>query len=140
MDTSLPASRVIAALETVAATRGLPQALVVDHGPEFVSKALDAWAYQHGIHLAFIRPGKPVDNAYIESFHSRFRDECLNERWFWDLPDAQSQVEAWRRDYNEVRPHTSFQLRTPHEFAEAFTHTRVTSEGPTFNPTGPALG
>jgi putative transposase len=140
VDCSLPAARVIAALTALAATRGLPASLVVDHGPEFISKALDAWAFTHGVQLEFIRPGKPVDNAYIESFHSRFRDECLNERWFWDLPDAQRQIEAWRQDYNEVRPHESLQHRTPKEFAEAFTHLGVTAALPTSNLTGPALG
>jgi putative transposase len=118
VDTSLPSARVIQVLEQLAAGRGLPQSLVVDHGPEFISKALDAWAYAHGVELHFIRPGKPVDNAYIESFHSRFRDECLNESWFWDLPDARQQIEAWRRDYNEVRPHSSLAQRTPKEFTE----------------------
>jgi hypothetical protein len=79
-------------------------------------------AYRRGVRLVFIRPGKPVDNAYIESLHGRFRDECLNESWFWDLPDARRQIETWRRDYNEVRPHESLRYRTPREFAEAFTH------------------
>ena len=118
VDRSLPSLRLIRVLEHLAAGRGLPRSLVVDHGPEFISKALDAWAYAHGVQLIFIRPGKPVDNAYIESFHSRFRDECLNERWFWDLPDARRQIELWRRDYNEVRPHSSLDQRTPKEFAE----------------------
>ena len=120
VDTSLPSARVIAVLEELAATRGLPESLVVDHGPEFISKALDAWAYAHGVRLVFIRPGKPVDNAYIESFHGRFRDECLNERWFWDLPDARRQIEAWRRDYNEVRPHSSLHQQTPQDVALTF--------------------
>jgi len=118
VDASLPSLRVIRVLEQLAVVRGLPQSLVVDHGPEFIAKALDAWAYAHGVQLVFIRPGKPVDNAYIESFHSRFRDECLNERWFWDLPDARTQIELWRRDYNEVRPHSSLDQRTPKEFTE----------------------
>jgi putative transposase len=127
VDTSLPSARVLAVLARLATTRGLPRSLVVDHGPEFISKALDAWAYRHGVQLLFIRPGKPVDNAYIESFHGRFRDECLNQAWFWDLPDARRQIEAWRRDYNEVRPHGSLGYRTPEEFTEALTHDRVTS-------------
>jgi putative transposase len=127
VDTSLPAARVLQVLDRLATTRGLPRSLVVDHGPEFISKALDAWAYRHGVRLEFIRPGKPVDNAYIESFHGRFRDECLNQAWFWDLPDARRQIETWRRDYNEVRPHESLRYRTPKEFAEALTHQGVTS-------------
>ena len=93
VDTSLPSARVIAVLEQLAPQRGLPHSLVVDHGPEFISRALDLWAYRRGIELVFIRPGKPVENAYIESFHSRFRDECLSARWFLDLPDARVQIE-----------------------------------------------
>ena len=127
VDTSLPSARVLQVLDRLAASWGLPRSLVVDHGPEFISKALDTWAYRRGIQLVFIRPGKPVDNAYIESFHSHFRDECLNERWFWDLPDARRQIEAWRRDYNEVRPHESLRYRTPQEFTEALAHQGATS-------------
>ena len=139
VDVSLPAARVIEALTAVSATRGLPASLVVDHGPEFISKALDTWAYAHGVQLTFIRPGKPVDNAYIESFPSRFRDECLNERWFWDLPDAQRQIEAWRQDYNSVRPHEGLKGRTPTEFAETL-QTQEPLVHPTSTRTGPGLG
>jgi putative transposase len=120
VDTSLPSVRVIAVLEQLAVQRGLPRSLVVDHGPEFISRALDLWAYRRGVELVFIQPGKPVENAYIESFHSRFRDECLSARWFLDLPDARVQIEQWRRDYNEVRPHTSLDGRTPTEFAALY--------------------
>ena len=116
VDTSLPAVRVIAALEQLATVRGLPKSIIVDNGPEFISRALDIWAYRHGIQLVFIRPGKPVENAYIESFHSRFRDECLSTHWFLDLADARFQIEQFRRDYNELRPHSSLGNRTPDEF------------------------
>jgi putative transposase len=116
VDTSLPAARVIAALEQLATERGLPRSLIVDHGPEFISRALDIWAYRRGIALTFIRPGKPVENAYIESFHSRFRDECLSAHWFLDLADARFHIEHFRRDYNEVRPHSSLGNQTPAEF------------------------
>ena len=88
------------------------------YGPEFISRALDVWAYQRGIQLAFIRPGKPIENAYVESFHSRFRDECLAAHWFLNLTDARFTIEQWRRDYNEVRPHSSLGNRTPAEFSE----------------------
>jgi putative transposase len=104
VDTSLPAARVIAVLEQLAGQRGLPRSLVVDHGPEFLSRALDLWAYRRGIELVFIRPGKPVENAYVESFHSRFRDECLSAHWFESLPDARFHIERWRQDSNEVPP------------------------------------
>ena len=117
VDTSLPSARVIAVLEQLAGQRGLPRRLVVDHGPEFISRALDLWAYRRGVELAFIRPGKPVENAYVESFHSRFRDECLNTHWFESLTDACFHIEHWRQDYNAVRPHTSLAGRTPGEFA-----------------------
>jgi putative transposase len=88
VDTSLPARRVIGVLERLASTRGLPRSLVVDHGPEFISRGLDIWAYQRGVELSFIRPGKPVENAYVESFHSRFRDECLSATWFLSIAEA----------------------------------------------------
>jgi len=119
VETSCPAARVIGVLEQLAGQRGLPHSLIVDHGPEFISRALDLWAYRRGIELVFIRPGKPVENAYVESFHSRFRDECLNTHWFETLTDARVHIERWRQDYNEVRPHTSLAGRTPMEFAGA---------------------
>lgn len=132
VDTSLPAVRVIAVLEQLAIQRGLPKSIVVDHGPEFISQTLDIWAYQRGIQLVFIRPGKPVENAYVESFHSRFRDECLAAHWFLSMTDARFQIESWRRDYNEVRPHSSLANRTPAEFATALL-TNNTNPKPTTN-------
>src|SRR2546425_4265214 len=90
-----------------------------DNGPEFTSKALDAWAYQRGVKLHFIRPGKPVENAYVESFNGKLRNEYLNENWFLNLHDARRIIEAWRVDYNEVRPHSSLDGMTPKEYAEA---------------------
>ena len=97
--------------------RGYPTTIVCDNGPEFRGEALDQWAHQHGIHLAFVEPGKPVQNAYIESFNGKFRDECLNENWFVSLVDAQQTIEAWRIDYNATRPHSGLADRTPAEFA-----------------------
>jgi putative transposase len=94
VDTSLPGSRVVSVLERLAEIRGLPASISVDHGPEFESQALDAWAYKRSVRLAFIRPGKPVDNCYIESFNGRFRDECLNEHWFLNMQHARSTIEA----------------------------------------------
>jgi transposase InsO family protein len=84
---------------------GLPQTIVVDNGPEFAGRTLDVWAYARGVTLRFIRPGKPIENAYVESFNGKFRDECLNEHWFVNLVDAKATIEAWRIDYNTVRPH-----------------------------------
>ena len=93
----------------------------VDNGSEFTSHAVDAWAYERGIKLDFIRPGKPTENGYIESFNGKFRDECLNENWFVSLDDARRKIEAYRVDYNEVRPHSSLDNQTPMEFARSLT-------------------
>lgn len=117
VDFSLSGERVVRVLEQLAVTRGLPRAIVLDNGPEFVSHALDQWAHRRGVALQFIEPGKPVQNAYAESFNGRFRDECLNESWFVSLADAQRTIEAWRVDYNVTRPHSGLDSRTPHEFA-----------------------
>jgi putative transposase len=119
VDTSLPGARVVAVLDRLAELRGLPASITVDHGPEFESQALDAWAYKTGVRLAFIRPGKPVDNAYVESFNGRFRDECLNEHWFMSMSHARSTIEAWRVEYNTERPHSSLEDLTPEEFRDA---------------------
>lgn len=116
---SLPAWRVIHVLERVTAVRGLPRSIVCDNGPEFTSKALDRWAYEHGVTLQFIRPGKPIENAYCESFNGKLRDECLNANWFPTIADAQRAIEAWRTEYNEERPHTSLGRRTPAEFTKS---------------------
>lgn len=117
VDHSLPGQRVTRVLDRLAATRGLPQVITVDNGPEFISKAMDAWAFENKVRLRFIQPGKPVQNAYIESFNGKLRDECLNENVFNDLQDARKKIEAWRRDYNSIRPHSSLSNLTPEEFA-----------------------
>ena len=96
----------------------LSHILILDNGPEFIGRALDAWAYARGIRLHFIDPGKPNQNAYVESFNGRFRDECLNEHWFLSLPHARQIVEAWRVDYNAVRPHSSLGNVSPTEFEQ----------------------
>lgn len=118
IDTSINGTRVARVLGEIGQLGGLPEIIIVDNGPEFISKALDAWAYQRGIRLAFIRPGKPVENAYIESFNGRFRDECLNENWFLSLDHARRMIEAWREDYNNARPHSSLGYLTPEEFID----------------------
>ena len=119
VDTSLPGVRVVRVLDRLAETRGLPLEIVLDNGPEMISKALDEWAYRNGVRLNFIEPGKPVQNAFIESFNGRFRDECLNENWFLDLADAREIIEAWRIDYNTSRPHSALGYATPEEFASS---------------------
>jgi putative transposase len=116
VDTSIPGGRVVRVLERLSELRGLPQVLVTDNGPEFASQALDVWAYERGVKLHFIQPGKPIQNAFIESFNGKMRDECLNEHWFRTLNEARQTIEAWRKDYNEVRPHSSLGNRTPQQF------------------------
>ena len=104
-------------VERIAKEHGRPQAIRVDNGPEFISKDLDLWAYWNKVKLDFSRPGKPTDNALIESFNARLRLECLNEHWFLSLEDAQNKIDRWRRDYNEHRPHSSLGNQTPAQFA-----------------------
>jgi putative transposase len=114
---SFTGKKVGAVLDTLAATRGYPKTITVDNGSEFYSKEMDAWAYRHGVKLDFIRPGKPVENAFIESFNGRLRDELLNAELFLDINDARRKLEAWRRDYNGNRPHSALGDMTPEEFA-----------------------
>jgi putative transposase len=121
VDTSLGGARVVNVLERLSETRGLPEVITIDNGPEFAGKALDEWAYRKSIKLNFITPGKPVENAYAESFNGRLRDECLNTNWFMNLKQARNIIEDWRRDYNEVRPHSSLKNMTPMEYANATT-------------------
>lgn len=104
-------------LEAVIEEYGKPMVIKTDNGPEFISKEVDLWAYRHQIKMDFSRPGKPTDNAYIESFNGRFRQECLNQHWFLSLEDAQSKITDWRIDYNQARPHSSLGQQTPEEFA-----------------------
>ena len=117
VDTSLPGLRVTRVLDRLAATRGLPAVIRTDNGPEFAGQALDAWAYRRGVKLEFIRPGKPVENSYVESFNGRLRDECLNGNWFLTLTEARQALETWRTDCNGARPHSALNNLTPEEFA-----------------------
>lgn len=120
VDTSLPGRRVVNVLERLAESRGLPKSITIDNGPEFAGKALDEWAYSQGLHLHFIQPGKPQQNAYIESFNGKFRDECLNEHWFVSMRHARQVIEEWRQEYNDQRPHSSLGYLTPNRFADSF--------------------
>ena len=104
---------VVATLERVCRSIGYPEAIRVDQGSEFISRDLDLWAYQKGVILDFSRPGKPTDNSFIESFNGKFRAECLNTHWFMSLDDARAKMEAWRRDYNEFRPHSAIGNKPP---------------------------
>ncbi len=112
----LKSKEVICCLSRLKHTRGLPKAIVVDNGSEFVSNEMDYWAHQNGVELCFTRPGKPTDNAYIESFNGRLRDECLNTNVFYPLDDAREIIERWREDYNNWRPHSSLGNQTPVEY------------------------
>jgi putative transposase len=116
VDTSLGGRRVVNVLEKLSEVKGLPEVITIDNGPEFTSKVLNEWAYRCGVKLNFIRPGKPIENAYAESFIGRLRDECLNENWFINLNHAREVIESWRIDYNEGRPHTSLGGLTPMEY------------------------
>jgi putative transposase len=128
VDTSLPALRVVRVLEKLRHQRGLPEQIVIDNGTEFTSKAMDQWAHEHNVKLHFITPGRPMENGYIESFHGKFREECLNEHWFLTLDDARETIEAWRLDYNNVRPHSSLGYRTPEEFRNEMGYADVESK------------
>ena len=116
VDTSLGGLRVLRVLDRIASERGLPEAIVLDNGPEFRGRALAAWSEERRVRLEFIQPGKPAQNAFAESFNGRLRDECLNANWFTSLSDARRKIESWRQDYNQQRPHRSLNL-PPAEFA-----------------------
>jgi putative transposase len=117
-DQGIRGDQVVTVLERLKHTRGLAGVIRVDNGSEFISKVMDRWAYDNGVKLSFSRPGKPVDNAFIESFNGSFRDEWLNVNWFMSIEDEKLKIENWRRDYNGFRPHSSLDNMTPDEFAE----------------------
>ncbi len=118
VDSSLSGERVARVLDQIIDGRGKPGGILMDNGPELTSKALDEWAYRHGIELIFSRSGKLVDNAYVESFNAKFRDQCLNMHWFTSRCDARQTIEKWRKDYNQVRPHSSLGNLPPEIYAK----------------------
>jgi putative transposase len=118
VDTSFAARRVTRVLDEIVAQRGVPQAIRCDNGPELTSRQFLAWCVQRKIELVHIQPGKPMQNGRLESFHGKLREECLNLSWFENLFDARAKISAWRTEYNEQRPHSSLNYRTPKEFAE----------------------
>lgn len=120
VDTSLSGQRVIRVLDWLKLIQGLPETIIVDNGPEFTSRAMLSWAQENQVKLHFIDPGKPMQNAYIESFNGRLRDECLNQHWFRDLREARQIIETWRQDYNQERPHSSLKHLTPQAFKQAY--------------------
>lgn len=117
VDTSLPSRRVTRALAKVIETRGAPVAIRSDNGPEVSSRHFLAWCVERRIDAVHIQPGKPTQNPHVESFHGRFRDECLNVSWFWNLFDARHKIATWRTEYNCDRPHSALAYQTPAEFA-----------------------
>jgi putative transposase len=112
----LRGEHVVAVLNRLVGERGAPKYLFADNGAEFTGRLVDLWAYHHGTRIDFSRPGKPTDNAFIETFNGSLRDECLNLHWFETLAEARKEIEAWRRDYNESRPHMALGQRTPQEY------------------------
>lgn len=125
---SLTGERVVAVLERLQETFGVPQRIAIDNGPEFISKALDAWAYRQGVQLEFSRPGKPTDNAFAESFNGHFRAECLDQHWFVSLEEARQIIEAWRVDYNTERPHRALNQQTPAAWEATWASTKETAD------------
>ena len=119
VDTSFASRRVTRVLDGIIVERGVPGAIRCDNGPEFSSRHFLSWCLERGIELIQIQPGKPTQNARVESFHGRLREECLNVNWFQNLFDARSKIAAWRTEYNEARPHSSLGYKTPKEFAAA---------------------
>lgn len=136
VDRSLTGLKVAAALSRILERRAKPTAISVDNGTEFVSKAMDAWAYGHDVRLDFIRPGRPVENGFIESFNGRLRDECLNSHVFGSVAEAQALLDAWRDDYNRARPHSALQDRTPLESAQYVTQSREPRDSVSINEVG----
>jgi putative transposase len=137
VDVSLTGERVTRVLERLCNARGVPTVIQSDNGPEFTSWVMDQWACEHGVRLQFIEPGKPIQNAFIESFNSRLREECLNEHVFVSLDDARRKIESWRIQYNRERPHSSLGYLPPEEFAAA--NRQLRSE-PTVRTAWPAQG
>ena len=117
VDTSIPGRRVVRELDAVIEKRGRPKVIISDNGPEFTGRVVLAWAAEQEIEWHYITPGRPMENGYTESFNDKLRDECLNEHWYESLGQAREIIEAWRTDYNSVRPHSSLNYRTPEEFA-----------------------
>lgn len=135
-DSSLTGQKVALALSQAIAVRGAPVSITVDNGTEFASRAMDGWAYQYGVQLDFIRPGRPTENGYIESFNGRLRDECLNVEVFFTLADVRDKLERWRQDYNQVRPHSALRDNAPAMFAAQWAETAAPGPEPAPVPPG----
>jgi putative transposase len=125
---SLKGEDVVRVLNRLKPERGVPRVLFCDNGAEFTGQTMDLWAYIHGVKIDFSRPGKPPDNAFVESFNGTLRAECLDAHWFQTLAEARHLIEAWRREYNESRPHRALANRTPEEFASKIAASRDLTE------------
>jgi len=143
-DTSIPAAYVARTLDQIKVERGLPKVIRTDNGPEFAGRVMQDWAARNGVELRFIQPGKPVQNAYIESFNSRFRDECLSQHWFASLSHMRSVIDAWREDYNEYRPHSALGYLPPAKYAATLKAAKKEANGTkisdTINPSDSRSG
>ena len=139
-DTSIPALYVTRLLDEVGLERGLPKVIRTDNGPEFAGRTMQDWAARNGVELRFIQPGKPVQNAYIESFNSRFRDECLSQHWFASLSHMRSVIDNWRHDYNHHRPHSTLGYVPPATFAARWRQLAGATSQPTASTTMQNLG
>ncbi len=118
VDTSITGHQVARFLDQLSEERNLPQSITCDNGSEFTSKAMFFWSKKASVRLAFIQPGKPTQNAFVESLNGKFRNECLNQHWFRSLEEARQEIEQWRAHYNHVRPHSSLGYMPPVEFAK----------------------
>lgn len=134
-DTAMPAAYVTRVLDRLQGERGLPKVIRTDNGPEFAGRVMQGWAAKHGVEWRFIQPGKPVQNAYIESFNSRVRDECLSQHWFASLGHLRSVIEAWREDYNQYRPHSALGYLPPAQYAATLKAAKQESNGPEISDT-----
>jgi putative transposase len=128
VDFSLTGRRVVEVLEQVAKENGKPRVIKCDNGPEFISRAVDEWAYRKGVKLDFSRRGKTTDNAYIESFNGRLRQECLDQHWFANIEEARQKIEEWRKDYNQHRPHSALGNKRPEAFKQNWQRNRGPNE------------
>ena len=135
VDTSINAQRVVNILNELALGYGLPEYITIDNGPEFISRAMDAWAYERGVKLHFITPGKPTENPFIESFNDKYREECLNDNSFFTLAHARTLIEEWRNIYNQERTHSSLDRMTPEEFYQKETE-KLSTQIPEYSNSG----
>jgi len=136
VDTSMGGERVVRVLDRLTAHHGHPSSLLMDNGAEFTGTALDRWSYRHGVKVNFIEPGKPMQNGYVESFNGKFRDECLNEHWFLSVGEARAIIEAWRVDYNEMRPHSSLSNLTPSAYRRQYEESHGSDRSVIPSPSG----